>query len=30
MSEIKYKVIKKIGVLSKPALSRVEGSATGG
>ena len=27
MSEIKYEIIKKIGVLSKPALSRVEGSA---
>ena len=29
MSEIKYEIIKKIGVLSKPALSRVEGSASG-
>ncbi len=29
MSEIKYEVIKKIGVLSKSALSRVEGSASG-
>ena len=27
MSEIKYEIIKKIGVLSKPALSRVEGSS---
>jgi hypothetical protein len=29
MSEIKYEIVKKIGVLSKPALSRVEGSASG-
>ena len=26
MSDIKYEIIKKIGVLSKPALSRAEGS----
>ena len=29
MSEIKYEIIKNIGMLSKPALSRVEGSASG-
>jgi len=29
MSEIKYEIVKKIGVLSKPALSRVEGSNSG-
>ena len=29
MSEIKYEIINKIGVLSKPVLSRVEGSASG-
>ena len=29
MSEIKYEIIKNIGVLSKLALSRVEGSASG-
>lgn len=29
MSDIKYEIIKKIGVLSKPALSRVEGYSSG-
>ncbi|MDO9303131.1 MAG: PC4/YdbC family ssDNA-binding protein [Anaerolineales bacterium] len=29
MSEIKYEIIKNIGMLSKPALSRVEGSESG-
>jgi hypothetical protein len=29
MSDIKYEIIQKIGVLSKPALSRAEGSASG-
>jgi hypothetical protein len=29
MSDIKYEIVKKIGVLSKPALSRAEGSTSG-
>lgn len=29
MSEIKYEIIRNIGVLSKPALRRSEGSASG-
>ena len=29
MSEIKYEIINKMGVLSKPALSCVEGSTSG-
>lgn len=29
MAEIKYEIIKSVGVLSRPALSRVEGSASG-
>jgi hypothetical protein len=29
MSDIKYEIIKKIGTLSKPALSRAEGSTSG-
>ena len=29
MPDIKYEIIKKIGVLSKAALSRAEGSASG-
>lgn len=29
MSDIKYEIVQKLGVLSTPALSRVEGSASG-
>ena len=29
MSDIKYEIVRKIGVLSKPAQSRAEGSGSG-